>query len=98
MEHGITGACVVQMHDQAKSSAASLVEKVQAGKKQEQDLVAAHQALKEANRRLQVCLAPWNSVLKILRLLLFVHYSTGIRLLHEEQCTSAASTLKPLTT
>ena len=52
------------MHNQAKSSVMSSLEKVQAGKeKKEQELAAAHQALEEANKKLQVCLPPQNSVL-----------------------------------
>ena len=47
--------CVVQMHNQAKSSVTSSLEKVQAGKeKKEQELLAAHQALEETNKKLQV--------------------------------------------
>lgn len=50
--------CVVQMHNQAKSSMTSSLEKVQAGKeKKEQELLAMHQALEEANKKLQVCFA-----------------------------------------
>ena len=45
------------MHNQAKSSVTSSLEKVQAGKeKKEQELAAAHQALEETNKKLQVCL------------------------------------------
>ena len=52
-------AYVVQMHNQAKSLVTSSLEKVQDSKeRKEQELVAAHQALKEANKKLQVCLAP----------------------------------------
>ena len=53
---------MVQMHNQAKSSVTSSLEKVQAAKdKKEQELTAAHQALEETNRKLQVCILPPNS-------------------------------------
>ena len=45
------------MHSQAKSLQTGLLEKVQAGKEmKEQEAAAAHQALTEANNKLQVCL------------------------------------------
>lgn len=48
----------VQMHNQAKSSVTSSLEKVQAAKeKKEQELAAAHQALEETNKQLQVRLS-----------------------------------------
>ena len=54
-----SGVCVVQMHNQAKSAMTSSLEKVQAGKeKKEQELLAMHQALEEANKKLQVCFGP----------------------------------------
>ena len=56
------GGCVVQMHNQAKSSVTSSLEKVQASKeKKEQELVAAHQALEQTNKKLQVCLTYHNT-------------------------------------
>ena len=54
---------VMQMHNQAKSSVTSSLEKVQAAKeKKEQELAAAHQALEETNQKLQVCVSYCNDV------------------------------------
>ena len=56
------GACFVQMHNQAKSTVTTSLEKVQAAKeKKDQELAAAHQALEEADKKLQVCARPQNT-------------------------------------
>ena len=67
------GGYVVQMHNQAKSSVTSSLEKVQAGKdKKEQELAATHHALEEANKKLQVC--PPSHAVSPLILPLFPHF------------------------